>query len=29
MGWDDSFARLRVVAGPLVPVLCERIRSLQ
>lgn len=28
-GWDDSFCRLRVVAGPLVPVLCERIRSLQ
>ncbi len=28
-GWDDSFCRLRVVEGPLVPVLCERIRSLQ
>lgn len=28
-GWDDSFCRLRVVAGPLVPVLCERIRTLQ
>jgi histidinol-phosphate aminotransferase len=27
-GWDDTFCRLRVVAGPLVPVLCERIRSL-
>jgi histidinol-phosphate aminotransferase len=27
-GFDDSFCRLRVVAGPLVPVLCERIRSL-
>ncbi len=29
MAWDDTFCRLRVVAGPLVPVLCERIRSLQ
>jgi histidinol-phosphate aminotransferase len=28
-GWDDSFCRLRVVAPPLAPILCERIRSLQ
>ncbi len=27
--WDDSYCRLRIVARPLVPVLCERIRSLQ
>jgi histidinol-phosphate aminotransferase len=27
-GWDDTYCRLRVVAGPLVAVLCERIRSL-
>lgn len=27
--WDDSYCRLRVVARPLVPALCERIRSLQ
>jgi aspartate/methionine/tyrosine aminotransferase len=27
-GWDDSFCRLRVVAAPLVPALCERLRSL-
>jgi hypothetical protein len=27
--WDDSYCRLRVVAGSLVPALCERIRSLQ
>ena len=28
-GWDDSYCRLRIVARPLVPTLCERIRSLQ
>ncbi len=26
--WDDSYCRLRIVARPLVPTLCERIRSL-
>lgn len=27
--WDDSYCRMRIVARPFVPTLCERIRSLQ